>query len=60
MRPEPLVDGRQLMAHLGLKPGPEVGRLLQLIEEAQAVGEIVTAEEALALVKEKRGADGVD
>jgi len=50
--PPPLVDGNELMDAVGLRPGPEVGRLLRLIEEAQAAGEVNTREEALALARE--------
>jgi putative nucleotidyltransferase with HDIG domain len=49
--PEPLLDGSQLMQALGLAPGPEIGRLLDLIQEAQAAGEVATADEALALAR---------
>ncbi|MEZ4592410.1 MAG: HDIG domain-containing protein [Chloroflexota bacterium] len=42
-----LVDGRTLMTALSLEPGPEVGRLLRLIQEAQAAGELETAEQAI-------------
>jgi hypothetical protein len=30
-----------------LEPGPEIGRLLRLIQEAQAAGDITNREEAL-------------
>lgn len=49
--PPPLVDGKLLMTMLGLKPGPRVGELLDLLREAQVAGEIHTVEEALALVR---------
>lgn len=52
--PRPLVDGNELIAALDLEPGPEVGRLLGLLEEAQAAGEIATAEDALALARRSR------
>jgi tRNA nucleotidyltransferase/poly(A) polymerase len=45
--PEPLLRGDEL----GLPPGPEVGRLLDLVEEERAAGTISTREEALALVE---------
>jgi hypothetical protein len=49
--PEPLLRGDEL----GVPPGPEVGRLLALVEEERAAGTISTREEALALVeREKR------
>ena len=47
----PLLDGRDLMAALGLAPGPLVGALLREIAEAQAAGELNTREEALALAR---------
>ncbi len=47
--PPPLVTGHDLMAELGLDPGPEIGRLLEALREAQAAGEIETQDEALAL-----------
>jgi hypothetical protein len=43
----PLVRGDEL----GLPPGPEIGRLLELVEEERAAGTIATREEALALVR---------
>jgi hypothetical protein len=36
---------------LGVEPGPEVGRLLELVAEERAVGAIATREEALDLVR---------
>ncbi len=47
--PPPLLNGRDLMGALGLAPGPEIGRLLEAIREAQAAGEIETRQAALAL-----------
>ncbi|MCP4362816.1 MAG: HDIG domain-containing protein, partial [Chloroflexi bacterium] len=47
--PPPLVNGRDLMQALHLQEGPEIGRLLRLIQEAQAAGEIHTPAEALSL-----------
>ena len=49
--PPPLLRGDTLMAALGIKPGPEVGRLLRLIHEAQLAGEIHSPEEAIALAR---------
>jgi hypothetical protein len=46
---EPLVRGDEL----GLPPGPEIGRILALIEEERAAGTITTREEALALAREQ-------
>ncbi len=49
--PPRLLRGDDLMAELGLPPGPQVGRLLELVREAQAAGEIATREEALTLAR---------
>ncbi len=46
-----LIDGNGLMAALNLKPGPQLGKILREIEEAQAVGEISTLDEALTLAR---------
>jgi len=47
---EPLLRGDEL----GLEPGPEIGRLLDLIAEERAAGTISTREEALQLVERER------
>ena len=47
---EPLLRGDEL----GLPPGPEIGRLLDLIAEERAAGTISTPEEALGLVRRER------
>ena len=44
---EPLLRGDEL----GVPPGPEIGRLLALVEEERAAGTISTREEALELVR---------
>jgi tRNA nucleotidyltransferase/poly(A) polymerase len=44
----PLVDGQTLMANLHLSPGRQVGEILEVLSEAQATGDIRTADEALA------------
>jgi putative nucleotidyltransferase with HDIG domain len=49
--PPPLIGGHDLMDELGLRPGPEVGRLLEAVREAQAAGEVHTRQEALALAR---------
>ena len=49
--PAPLLRGDEL----GLPPGPEIGRLLELIEEERAAGTIVTREDALELLARETG-----
>jgi poly(A) polymerase len=51
-----LLGGRELMQALGLEPGPEVGRLLEAIEEARAAGDVSTREEAITLASRLRDA----
>jgi len=49
---EPLLRGDEL----GLPPGPEIGRLLELVAEERAAGAITTREEALELVRREQRA----
>jgi putative nucleotidyltransferase with HDIG domain len=49
--PRQLVDGDDLMADLGLSEGPLLGELLELVREAQAAGEVVSREQAIALAR---------
>ncbi len=50
--PPRLLDGNQVMAELGLKPGPLLGELLEAIREAQAEGEISSREQALGFARD--------
>ena len=50
---EPLVRGDEL----GLPPGPEIGRILAVIDEERAAGTISTRDEALALARSLATAD---
>ena len=45
----PLLRGDEL----GLPPGPEIGRLLDLVEEERAAGTISSRDEALELVRKE-------
>lgn len=49
-RPELLLDGRDVMKTLKIKPGPQVGSLLRGLEEAQAEGKVRSRADALAWV----------
>lgn len=53
--PPRLLDGRELMELLDMPPGHEIGRLLRLLEEAQAAGEVPTRDEAVAFVQRHVG-----
>ena len=49
--PPRLLDGNELMKELNLDAGRIIGQLLEAIREGQAVGEVSTREEALALAR---------
>ncbi len=44
---KPLLNGRDLMTHFSIGPGPRLGSLLRKLAELQATGNISTREEAL-------------
>jgi poly(A) polymerase len=48
----PLLKGRRLMSELGLEPGPEIGRLLKAVREAQLDGKVDSPEAALRLARQ--------
>ena len=50
-----LVTGKDLMDALGIPPGPEVGRLLRLIEEARVEGKVENRDQALRLAGSLEG-----
>jgi poly(A) polymerase len=45
-----LVDGRWLCRELGLSPGPEVGRALEILRQAEIEGTVATPEQARKLL----------
>jgi len=49
--PPALVNGNDLMSEFGLEPGPEIGRLLDAVREAQAAGEVANRDDALTLAR---------
>lgn len=49
--PGPLLRGEEVMALLGLPPGPEVGAALRAVAEARALGDVNTPEQARAFVE---------
>ncbi len=48
-KPEPFLDGHDIMRKFKLSPGPLIGEVLEGLEEAQAVGKIRNKEEAFRL-----------
>ncbi len=51
VRPAPLLNGSDLINEFKIKPGPEIGKLLEAIRETQAAGQIATRQEALAFAR---------
>lgn len=49
--PPVLVNGYDLISELSLAPGPQIGRLLELIREAQATGHVRNREQAFRLAR---------
>lgn len=49
--PPRLISGEDILKTLGLRPGPLVGKVLEAVREAQAVGEVSSREEALVLAR---------
>ena len=49
--PPPLLSGSDLIALLGIPPGPAIGRLLREVRRAQLAGEINDRDGALALIR---------
>jgi putative nucleotidyltransferase with HDIG domain len=50
--PPPIVTGHDLIAELGLEPGPVIGKILEAIREAQATGRVHNRREALELARD--------
>ncbi|MCU0465251.1 MAG: hypothetical protein MUF38_11870 [Anaerolineae bacterium] len=49
--PKPLVDGNQLVRALKIKPGALVGELLEMLREQQVLGQIFSADDAIAAAR---------
>jgi putative nucleotidyltransferase with HDIG domain len=49
--PPVLLNGDELMEVLDLRPGPQVGKLLEAIREAQATGDVTDKEGAIELAR---------
>ncbi len=54
-RPQPPLRGDRLAREVGIRPGPELGRILAELEEAAYAGELQTEEQALTRARELLG-----
>ena len=50
--PPKLLDGNDLIMEFSMRPGPEIGKVLETLREAQATDEITTRQEAIDFVKQ--------
>jgi putative nucleotidyltransferase with HDIG domain len=53
VKPQALLNGRDLMEIFGMEPGPQIGALLEALWEAQAVGEVGDREQAVEFVRKQ-------
>ena len=51
--PEPLINGRDLIAEFALPSGPEMGEILRAVQTEQLEGRLVDRDGALTFVKEQ-------
>jgi tRNA nucleotidyltransferase/poly(A) polymerase len=58
VEPPPLLRGADLLEHLGMEPGPAVGRVLRSLSEAQATGQVCTRAQALSLAERLLSGEG--
>ena len=56
--PAPLLDGSRIMAFLGIPSGPRVGRIIEGLREAQAIGEVRTEAEAYRWLGSRSAREG--
>ena len=56
--PVKLIDGNEIMETFSIPSGPQIGILLNTIQEAQAIGDIDSKEQALNLVKANLNSSG--
>jgi hypothetical protein len=50
--PAPLLNGHDLINEFDLEPGPQIGKLIEIVREAQAAGEVNDLASARALIYE--------
>lgn len=56
--PVKLVNGNEIMKIFSIPPGPQIGVLLQTIQEAQAIGNINSKQQALNLIEANLNSSG--
>jgi poly(A) polymerase len=51
VKPKELINGEDVLRVLDIRPGPEIGRLLEQVREGQVLGELCTRDQALKFIK---------
>ena len=51
---EKLLDGKEIMDILGINPSAELGRIVNLLKEAQINGEVITREDAIRFIEHQK------
>ena len=51
--PKSLLDGREIMEILNIKPSKIIGEIIEELKELQLTGEIKTKDEAISYIKNK-------
>jgi hypothetical protein len=57
---KPVLNGQEIMDAFGLKPGPDVGKMLKSVIEMMDTDPAITKEEALGRLKEAQGRNWLD
>ncbi len=52
-RPDPMLNGNEIMSELNIPPGPFVGRLMDSLNEEQAAGGVKNRQQALSWIKKE-------
>ncbi len=55
--PKPILSGSEIIERWKIHPGPTIGKLLRGLQEAQAMGEVSTREEAVEWVNDRLRSD---
>lgn len=55
--PPPILTGHDLISELKMEPGPDIGRILEMIREAQATHQVNNREDALELARQIHNQD---
>lgn len=58
LKPAKLINGHDLQEQFGIHPGPQIGKILEALQEAQALGEVTSRAEAFEFTRTMLAQDG--